>query len=259
MQYEAIKEKHRLYLWWFQIVAEYNNRELTYPSDKLAAIAGLAKELNIVHFDIMQTEDQYLAGIWLGALADCLLWMSEYPYAMKCPPVYRAPSWSWAKWDGAVIPCLVDSPNLKPESNMIQYVSHDIELNSKNVFGGISRASLQLEASIVKVCIRGPYRRDSWDWRYDITLPDDVNVIGLVTLDGKKSMYDLESDSHKIFAMPVKAQKLKSGAAKMYNYSGLILRSAGEESVFERIGVFLLEDEYRNVLTDLKKQIVTLI
>jgi hypothetical protein len=51
------------------VVGEYSNLKLTFPSDKLTAIAGVAKQLQQVIGSI------YLAGIWGGAyLKGQLLW-----------------------------------------------------------------------------------------------------------------------------------------------------------------------------------------
>lgn len=85
-----------LYNWWFQILADYTSRNLTFPSDKFAAISGLAKELNTIFLNEIGAEDAYVAGLWLGALGDCLLWRPQRPIDVRIntPKMDRAPSWS---------------------------------------------------------------------------------------------------------------------------------------------------------------------
>lgn len=96
-----------LYSWWFQVLGDYTSRNLTFPSDKFAAISGLAKELNTTFLNETGSEDNYVAGIWLGALGDCLLWRPQWPIDMQRerPKLDRAPSWSWARWDVPCTPC----------------------------------------------------------------------------------------------------------------------------------------------------------
>jgi len=75
---------------WEDVVMQYSNRQLSYPSDKLVAIAGLAK--NFRH-----PGHRYLAGLWANGLIDQLQWFvrgKELP--IQARPTWRAPSWSWA-------------------------------------------------------------------------------------------------------------------------------------------------------------------
>lgn len=82
---------------WKAIVETYSECRLTYPSDKLVAISGLA-----VLFQEL-TEDIYLAGLWKSRLLDCLVWeVRWYVERISKPATYRAPSWSWASIDGPI-------------------------------------------------------------------------------------------------------------------------------------------------------------
>jgi hypothetical protein len=81
-----------------EIVTEFTRRELTFTSDKLPALAGLAslfdKTLNAT----------YLAGIWR---MDPFIWeaipWSTGPYlAGNLLPKPGPPSWSWASIDGTI-------------------------------------------------------------------------------------------------------------------------------------------------------------
>lgn len=80
---------------WYQLVSNYSRRELTYQSDKLKAIAGLA--------DIFakQTGYQYVTGLWVEDIARGLMWQSTSRGVRRVRgPV---PSWSWASVDGVVL------------------------------------------------------------------------------------------------------------------------------------------------------------
>lgn len=81
---------------WQQCADEYSSRSLTIPTDKLHALSGVAIVLNHNH-----VLGNYLAGLWSLRLAASLDWAR--PWALlSSPPVYVAPSWSWAKVNGAV-------------------------------------------------------------------------------------------------------------------------------------------------------------
>ena len=83
---------------WEHTVGFFTKRSLTFPSDKLVAISGLAKLCQeAFHAD-------YVAGLWRHNLELQLIWFTtsccqqtRYP-----PQTYRAPTWSWASIDVAV-------------------------------------------------------------------------------------------------------------------------------------------------------------
>lgn len=90
--------KHELYKHWERLVHVYTMTNITYSSDNLIAISGLAKE-----FRSLLGNDDYLAGLWQGNFSCGLLWTlawdpdghfrSEGPNASTGA---RAPTWSWA-------------------------------------------------------------------------------------------------------------------------------------------------------------------
>lgn len=70
--------------------------------DKLIALSGLANDMQNC------LNDRYLAGLWERNLANDMMWcIQECKQEDKSPSVrptgYRAPSWSWAFVDGAII------------------------------------------------------------------------------------------------------------------------------------------------------------
>lgn len=91
---------------WYQCVDEFSGRSLTFSSDKLPAIAGLAAA-----FDD-ETMGEYLAGIWARQIGLNLAWSRVYQLLTK-PDAYRAPSWSWASVDGATSFLILDGPQTR--------------------------------------------------------------------------------------------------------------------------------------------------
>ena len=83
---------------WTEIVQRYSRCDLTFGSDKLIAISGIAKRMGLrMGFD----KDDYFAGMWRQDLLRQLLWYSFDPGARS--EKYRAPSWSWASIDADLV------------------------------------------------------------------------------------------------------------------------------------------------------------
>ncbi|KAF8849481.1 HET-domain-containing protein, partial [Acephala macrosclerotiorum] len=78
---------------WANIVEGYTKLDLTYESDRLPALAGLAEHIHHGH------RGRYLAGLWEDSLAKDLVWHRltwdpdrDYPR----PSNSTLPTWSWA-------------------------------------------------------------------------------------------------------------------------------------------------------------------
>lgn len=87
------------YTLWGLVVEHYTKCKLTKSQDKLVAISGIAKL-----FQAFLPGDNYLAGLWKNDLAYGLLWRSAtYDPSPLVHVPDRAPSWSWASVDGAIL------------------------------------------------------------------------------------------------------------------------------------------------------------
>lgn len=100
---EAIHSTTNLYSFWYGLLHYYSRRNFTVPSDRLAALAGFAKRMQVV------LEDEYCAGLWKGDLFRGLLWnhgrhhRAGYPSAdgqggLRGENI--GPSWSCASLEG---------------------------------------------------------------------------------------------------------------------------------------------------------------
>ncbi|KAI0325117.1 hypothetical protein GY45DRAFT_288558 [Cubamyces sp. BRFM 1775] len=91
------KKIHRT---WHRIVEDYSRRLLSYSADKLLACAAIAEMF------APALGPDYLAGLWRTTLLSDLLWRRDKGHSMTSnqPPQKdaRAPSWSWASFDGPV-------------------------------------------------------------------------------------------------------------------------------------------------------------
>ena len=88
---------------WMEVLVEFCARRLTYESDRLPALASLARALQEKGFG------DYIAGCWITELPRQLLWYRPTARAKSMRP-YRAPSWSFASAEGSHISDCLRAP-----------------------------------------------------------------------------------------------------------------------------------------------------
>jgi hypothetical protein len=83
-------ERQKQHLTWKSIVENYSTRQISVPSDRLPAIAGVADELSCIW------DDCYHFGMWRENLYQQLAWFAEMPQ-QEANAVPGVPSWSWLR------------------------------------------------------------------------------------------------------------------------------------------------------------------
>jgi hypothetical protein len=151
---------------WTHIVEEYSKTKLTYDTDKIAAISGIAKESQEV------TGDEYLAGLWKVDLLDQLLWAVCDPESSTRIQPYTAPTWSWASMNGTIRHVFKDVCTItsKPSDLHIFYVTKLREARTSPILGHgtgpVETGFLRLKGPLRQAClVRGSLKskiRLSW-------------------------------------------------------------------------------------------------
>jgi hypothetical protein len=128
---------------WASLVYTYSRLEMTYPSDKLVAIGGLAKKF-------AHPGNRYLAGLWSKSLINDLVWCNNggdlYPRTD-----WRAPSWSWASVEGSIWTGMVKG------TTVLKYIHHaevlDCRVIPKGIdeYGELTSGTLRLLGSCTPV------------------------------------------------------------------------------------------------------------
>ncbi|KIW02514.1 uncharacterized protein PV09_06313 [Verruconis gallopava] len=137
---------------WYELVTAYSSRQLTFDSDKLPALSGLANRFHRYFGGV------YLAGIWSCDIIRGLIWSSELG---SCPHVkpFRAPSWSWAVTN---MPILYNHGPEHAGDEDLQIIDHKITLcDSGNPYGEILEAELIVKGRTVPL-IRSRQTVHSW-------------------------------------------------------------------------------------------------
>lgn len=235
------------YQGWYRMVTEYTKRNLTYISDRLPAIAGLAA--------LVAEHDggKYCSGIWWEDVAFGICWK-------KCSELerideYIAPSWSWASVKGPVE--FVDANERyfvqPPITLMSQATFHNFYSAKRGLsdYAQIDMAWVSLEAPMTPIVpvdteafrISGAYDSE------DIELSFDFETTTKKSREGLNALFILRRRDNSSEAQQIQAGT-KSGPFKIILF-GLIVRDAphlsqrckkfGLESnapVYERFGFF---------------------
>ena len=136
------------YYSWYGMVSSFTKRLLTYDTDKLPALSGLATE--VAKF---QT-GTYYAGLWWEDMASGMLWFRGRAAELNKPSEYLAPSWSWVSLNGWTLiyedqPAKTALPNVLFRECRLEYKSDD-----DDPYGAITSGWLDLSAPVVKLVQR---------------------------------------------------------------------------------------------------------
>ena len=142
---------------WFAMLEEYSNRNLSVHTDKLTALAGIARRLSV-----NLKWQQYAAGIWINQQTDelsarGLVWQRsafwrEGEDVASLPSSYTAPSYSWASVVGKVIHQPVDSS--KVYNYPTKVVDVITERASPDEFGRVSGGFIRFAGPLLRARLR---------------------------------------------------------------------------------------------------------
>jgi hypothetical protein len=219
-------EQTKYYDIWWGLVKVYTKTRLTNPLDKLVALSGVAKQMSLL------LQDTYVAGMWRSTLESDIRWYTVY--AEPRPTVYRAPSWSWASVDGAVMP-----------GNFAEMLAHivdvDIRHATEDSTGLITSGWLDLRGQLKRVVLSDAEKlgqNDSW---HEIIIPlsSGLQITASVLPDVepfKDQVIVDDSGNGRLFCMPI--AKGHKGDPWM-----LLLRVVdAQKGVFQRFGLASLYD-----------------
>lgn len=79
---------------WLRVVSSYSKLDLTYESDRLAALMGVATRQQELD------NDEYVFGLWKSELLPGLIWQAAHLRLPASTSRCNVPSWSWASCQG---------------------------------------------------------------------------------------------------------------------------------------------------------------
>jgi hypothetical protein len=140
---------------WRSLVSEYATRQLTYPNDKLPALAGLANFFQVSSvrfFSILSNSDaqrkfdagSYVHGLWASSLEQDLAW-SIWGNESSVGRPRASPSWSWAACVDSKIEWthLYESDHFQLRS-ILQQSEEPLRMTALSVSGILCAVSIQV-------------------------------------------------------------------------------------------------------------------
>lgn len=138
--------------YWHQIVEEYSGHHISTTSDKLPALAGIARQYGDAHPEL----GDYVAGMWENTLIHDLMWFAQpssgkpravhhpRPPHIGPPEPGALPTWSWIA-AGQYVKTATACPRVRPEDLSVGAGAFDFTLSGPDKYGAIRDASLELE------------------------------------------------------------------------------------------------------------------
>ncbi|KAK3377496.1 heterokaryon incompatibility protein-domain-containing protein [Podospora didyma] len=207
---------------WYRLVEEYSRRKLTFGSDKLPAIAGIAKEF------ARTTGRGYIAGLWREDVRIGILWRREGDLRENdCTGIsQKLPSWSWARFDGEVSFWVRSGGLLMVPDESCTVVDISCRTtDSLGIYGDVSEAKIQLRGHVAPVFCTTLADPNSGLKRFGEMILDDPRL-GLDLLDVELFCLLVYAGAH--------------GSRPM----GLALRRVGDALTFLRVGYVLDSHQY---------------
>jgi hypothetical protein len=147
---------------WYRIVREYSKTSLTFTSDKLPALSGIAK------FFQRTPRNTYLAGIWKAHLPVGLAWYRSQETRLPRPEKYRAPTWSWMSMDS---PVTIDQHSASP---ILRILDAQTSPTTVDPTGPVSGGFLVVEGALIPLTWKRHhlYMDRTESYRTNITLDE---------------------------------------------------------------------------------------
>ncbi|KAF4449180.1 hypothetical protein FALBO_16708 [Fusarium albosuccineum] len=235
---------------WPDLVSKYTRCALTRKEDKFIAISGLAQVF------AKRTGGAYFAGIWTEYWAPDLLWTPAtaniHSYmenvTTEASSGLRAPSWSWAGFQGPVT--LFGGRFSRPAAKLNSFKFHDIRPLAKLVgtipaeiksFGSFEKATLKLQCLLIPLKFDKVRNKDVLQQISTDRFPTTFYGLQDVQLSSMGLDCLQLGDDDSLFIIPILLQKwLDDADFHEANIDGLVVQEQfdGQNREFTRIGTF---------------------
>lgn len=222
--------KRMLYKFWRDAVRTYSSRALSYESDRLPAISGVAHHIADI------TSSEYLAGLWQDDLLIGLLWSTDTGSgrAPRRPEEYLAPSWSWVSCGATELYWLAYADEATEIESQCEIIDVQTTLSTLDPMGRVNSGYIILRGKVEwlkrsEISQTGSYGFDYGENDSEDDLVCAILLIRVLNAMGRKD-------------------------APGWILDGLLLRKAEEEGtgkiglgLFRRVGAFEIVDSPENI------------
>ncbi|KAI4909890.1 uncharacterized protein J4E92_010506 [Alternaria infectoria] len=220
---------------WTYIVSEYSALQLSYESDRLAAIAAIV--LRVMQ---IRPDDTYIAGMWKDTLIPDLFWY-------RCAPqdgagrTHRIPTWSWASAPVSIRHFITE----QPYQQVVQLL--DVTFTSIGIphIGQVEDASITLQGPACSLPRSAYAILEESDtaayWAYTVVpMTSDVACAIFKDFDWQTVEPPVGSD-HELTVLFL-CEELGDSARVGQHFGGMVLKAV-ENDAFERVGfVYIYPD-----------------
>ncbi|KAK8103230.1 hypothetical protein PG984_016376 [Apiospora sp. TS-2023a] len=224
---------------WYDLIGEYSALQLTYASDKIPALAGIARHFGTRCRNYLGC---YVAGLWEKNLAQDLIWHVRLGGVSTRPETSTVPSWSWASVTGGVMQ-LQGLTETTTASEHLRVMGYHVELAGPDEYGPLKYAEINVRGLVVE---------GSWMIKPGSSSNNSIHYLpgshnGSIRTKGYEMYPDYifsDTEGSRRWEGEGRVFCLKTGFLISGYHVCLILRSLNEErTVFERVG--LLQLAYR--------------
>lgn len=125
---------------WARIIEDYAAKELTYPKDRLPALAGIAEEFG------KEKQWTYICGLWQENISD-IMWCRDRGQILRARPdiLESLPTWSWAS--------MPSKPTFSARPGSVKFRSYHAVYNDKGknpYLGDVRDAILTVEGNVLR-------------------------------------------------------------------------------------------------------------
>ncbi|KAK5692554.1 hypothetical protein LTR97_010865 [Elasticomyces elasticus] len=234
-------DEPNIYNKWHDLVNTYSSRRLTYESDRLPALSGVASKIaSITHSD-------YLAGLWKNNLLTDLCWSANYTDLMDQQPQFRgdeylAPSWAWPSVRGSVI---IESED--PEQPFVALATVQnvhCTVPGLNPYGKVTDGYLEILAPLTLLIVSCGDPNDCWSYTIGDHFPtmEPMAADCVLTLDNGTVRRAGAADTLSQFSVKVPCilHGTSEGKGVVFFYV-MVLRHLGD-ATYTRIGFANLDN-----------------
>ncbi|KAG4431588.1 hypothetical protein IFR05_012928 [Cadophora sp. M221] len=248
-------DRKNIQIVWAKVVKLYTRASLTYSTDRLVAISGIAAQFQ------PKIRSKYLAGLWECNIATDLLWRVEntddletvYPKReLQARPVeFIAPTWSWASINTAVdlesLPKPKNPDEVIPDSRIIVDVLEvDLQRASSDIYGQITGGYVRVQGRLATARqTRGEVGLVGNDLNLEVS--NEVRssdawpcTVGIEwdTIESIREKKEFGKHLYYLLAVRISQRPNTEDSHALCHVEGLVLRTTSSPSTFQRHGVF---------------------
>lgn len=227
---------------WSKCIEHYSTRHLTYATDRLVAISGIASRFAPF------IKSRYLAGHWESRFVESLCWESyDSERDFGVPPEYIAPSWAWPSISGGI-----DSNGRLLDSDRV-LIYHATVLNAvcqvdgSNPYGRVKDGYLLMRGRLITLAVK-TLKTTTHVWDCHLHVVNGI-IVRALSVDGDSHSCDKKgclSAADKrvctVSCLLLLEDELRFRNGESSNYYYFLLLSKQESGNYIRIGIIITDE-----------------